>query len=97
MTPYTVNITGAATTETLITAQAGRTIKNTSIIVTAPSGAFDATLNLIRGSKTTPLWSFSVVEGDKILDTTPYLFDQASSLSITCTAGVDIIMIGEEV
>ena len=99
MSTYTYNITSARGDENLILGRGGQVTKITLITVNKPSGAFSFSLLLTKiistGNITTPLYAQDLADGDSLIDTNGYLVDASTILSISATAGVDIVVIGE--
>ena len=95
MSIYTYNITSARGDEQLIIGRPNQVTKITVITVNKTSGAFTFSLILTRLGVATPFYVQTKEEGEFILDTTGYLIDQSSILSMDATAGVNVIIIGE--
>lgn len=95
MSIYKYNITGAKGDEDLIIGKGGQVTKITLITVNKDSGAFSFSLLLTTGSVTTTLYTQSVDEGDAIIDTNGYEIDQSTTLSMTATADVNVVIMGE--
>lgn len=98
MKVYTFQTDNAVGDETLIAGKGGIVYKTTSINVINPDDAvpFDVTLLLSRGRMETILERVSLAAGDNYPNTTAYFIDPISQLKISCTAGVNITVIAEE-